>query len=74
MGKSGSKLKEELIINNNGGTSTSNIANTMQNRLLGDIELILIVLGILAGGFIIIKKLKEYLNKTVKRQIAVERV
>lgn len=70
MGKKQSKHEEEVIINNN---TTSNVG-VLQGRVLGDFELILVVLAILVLGYFIVRKIREYLTKTVRRQVVAQSV
>lgn len=72
MGKANSKLKEEVIINNNAGTS--GIVGSLRGRVLSDFEIIVVVILILLAGFIIARKIREYLSKTIRRQVIVQNV
>lgn len=72
MGKKQSKHEEEVIINNNNGISSN--VGFLQGRALGDFELILLVLAILVLGYLIMRKVKEYLMKTIRRQVVVQNV
>lgn len=72
MGKTESKQKEEeVIINNNAGSAMNSMT---QGRLLTDIELILIVLGLIVIFYFVTVKIKKLFAKEIKRQITVSTI
>lgn len=72
MGKKQSKHEEEVIINNNNGISSN--VSVFRGRVLGDFELILLVLTIVVLGYFLIKKFREHFMKMVRRQVVAQAV
>lgn len=68
MGKNYSK-QEEVVINNNAGVSS-----IFQGRGLSDFGLIALTLFLFVVGYLIIRKVKEYFARNVRRQIVAQAV
>lgn len=72
MGKTNSKLKEEVVINNNAAVSSN--VGIFSARYLSDFELIVTILAICIIAYVLWKKLREYLMKVVSRQVVAQNV